>query len=78
MIERSPLARKYVGVKRRKKMMDEIEELWSLADECREWERAGTDDTPFGLHRTAEAKEFKRLAEKIDWIARRLAARMPT
>lgn len=59
-------------------MMDEIEELWKLAEECREWARETTHAAADTKLRDDLQAEFDRLAEKIDWIARRLAARLPT
>jgi hypothetical protein len=57
-------------------MMDEIEELWALAEECRGWEvqmrrRSQAADEQ-------AANQFRRLFVKLDEIARRLAARLPT
>ena len=68
------------------KMMDEIEELWSLADECRQWAKQALtlkslaeDDVVFDEYdRLAAGNEFKRLAKQLDAIAGRLAARLPT
>jgi len=56
--------------------MDEIEELWALAEECRGWEvqmrrRSQAADEQ-------AANQFRRLFVKLDEIARRLAARLPT
>jgi len=52
-------------------MLDEIEELWALANECREWARTWKSDSQ-------TSREFLRVADKLDEIANRLAARMPT
>ena len=58
------------------RMRDEIEELWSLADDCREWAKQQMAyEVPTV---TATRIEFQRLADKLDEIAKRLAARMPT
>jgi hypothetical protein len=53
-------------------MREEIEDLWSLAEECRVWERHlhGHDAV---MTREFVATEFKRLADKLDEIAKRLA-----
>jgi len=51
-------------------MLDEIEELWKLAEECRAWAA--------GLQDRFVADEFIRLAKQLDEIAMRLAARLPT
>jgi hypothetical protein len=62
-------------------MMDEIEELWKLADECREWARGPLDHPKPGQpspNPRAVCNEFERLAKKLDEIANALAARMPT
>jgi hypothetical protein len=67
-------------------MTDEIEELWSLADECRQWAKQALTlkslaegDVVFDEYdRIAAGNEFKRLAQKLDEIAGRLAARLPT
>ena len=50
------------------------EELWSLADECREWAKVHGVDQPASedVHR-AMVNEFKRLADTLDAIAARLA-----
>lgn len=61
-------------------MNDEIEELWTLADECSAWAKASRenyqkDEDP--RERQCEI-EFNRLATKLDEIAKRIAARMPT
>lgn len=57
-------------------MMDEIEDLWSLADECRAWMH---QHEGYAVPRVSETRdEFKRLADKLDEIAKRLAARLPT
>lgn len=56
-------------------MIEEIEELWKLAEECREWAKVepGDREGP-GWAR----EEFQRLAMKLDDIAKRLGARLPT
>jgi hypothetical protein len=51
-------------------MIDEIEELWKLAEECRTL--AGC------LRDRLVADQFTRMAEQLDEIANRLAARLPT
>lgn len=60
-------------------MIDEIEELWSLADECRTWEKAFQPRTGHTVPTVREVEgEFRRLASRLDEIAKDLAARMPT
>ena len=52
-------------------MMQEIEELWALADECREWS--------FNKLLSKEIQEeYLRLSKQLNEIAKRLAARLPT
>ena len=59
-------------------MMDEIEELWALAEECREWSH-NTGTHSIGSHSDLQIEEeFRRLAQKLDDIGNRLAGRMPT
>ncbi|MET1112383.1 MAG: hypothetical protein ABWX67_12730 [Allosphingosinicella sp.] len=53
-------------------MRDEIEDLWSLADECREWSKLSREQDNLG-----EMAEFNRLAKKLDEIAKRLAEKEP-
>jgi len=50
---------------------DEIEDLHALADECREWGCEPHDELTEEEVR-AVAGEFKRLADKLDAIAKRL------
>jgi hypothetical protein len=51
-------------------MSNEIEELHSLADTCREWStEAGT------LREHSHAIAFRHLADQLDAIAKRLAER---
>jgi len=59
-------------------MRDEIEDLNALADECREWAKVHGVDQPASedVHR-AMVNEFKRLANKLDEIAKRLAKENP-
>ena len=59
-------------------MMDEIEDLHALADECREWAQGLTLAPIEAKLRHDIQVEFARLADKLDEIAKRLAARMPT
>ena len=56
-------------------MIFQIEDLFSLADECREWARdKGARKT---LDDDATAQEFKRLADRLDVIAKSLAKDIP-
>jgi hypothetical protein len=57
---------------------DEIEELWSLAEECRAWSRIYGADRPASedVHR-AMINEFRRLADKLDVVASALAKKEP-
>lgn len=57
-------------------MNDILEELWSLADECREWARGDIDDRD--VKAAAVRAEFNRLARRLDAIAKDLGARLPT
>jgi hypothetical protein len=60
---------------------EDIGELWTLADECREWAREETDLGTKRINRVdpyAVAAEFQRLSDRLDDIAKRLAARLPT
>jgi len=51
----------------------EIEDLWSLADECRDWAKPGfRTDEPLNHDPADVQREFKRLADKLDEIAKRL------
>jgi len=67
-------------------MIDEIEELHALADECREWAKEALTLKPLAegevivdeYDRIAAGNEFKRLARKLDDIASSLGARLPT
>lgn len=59
-------------------MLDEIEELWALAEECREWMKGIDKVEPAMSSDKVLVREFKRLADKLDDIAKRLAGRMPT
>lgn len=59
-------------------MIDEIEELWKLADEAREHARKRSEDPDRNEQLVAEMREFLRLAKKLDEIANSLAARLPT
>lgn len=58
-------------------MTDEIEDLYALADECREWAQTSRDH----YQRDEDVRErqcelqFTRLAKKLDDIAKRLADR---
>jgi hypothetical protein len=60
-------------------MIDEIEELHALADECREWANRVHISQGERVPSPEEySRECKRLATKLDEIAKRLAARLPT
>jgi hypothetical protein len=55
-------------------MRDAIEDLHALADECREWAKPGfRPDEPFNPDPAAVQQEFKRLADKLDTIAKQIA-----
>jgi hypothetical protein len=56
-------------------MRDEIEELWSLAEECREWARPVDDADKTTAHVRACKAQFWRLAKKLDAIAKTLSTR---
>jgi len=52
---------------------ENIAALWALADECREWARTGIrPDEQFNSDPADVQREFKRLADKLDAIAKRL------
>lgn len=61
-------------------MTDEIEKLWSLADECREWCKAigprPANSPPSPTTHDIQA-ELARLAKRLDAIAKRLAEKQP-
>lgn len=57
-------------------MIEELEKLWALADECREWSQQTNFLTV--QRRIATMQQFKRIADELDGIAKRLAGRMPT
>jgi hypothetical protein len=58
-------------------MIDEIEDLWKLAAECREWAQQPNPVQTDDWDRVIRG-QFKRLADRLDEIASALAARMPT
>jgi len=54
-------------------MKDEVEDLHALADECREWAKVHGVDQPAAADvHSAMVTEFKRLADQLDAIAKRL------
>jgi hypothetical protein len=55
-------------------------ELEDLADECRNWSVATPSwvDRFHHRHAVATRNQFKRLADKLDEIAKRLAEKLPT
>jgi hypothetical protein len=59
-------------------MIDEIEELWKLAEECRKRARERANEPDRSASLVAEMRELLRTADRLDEIARRLGARLPT
>lgn len=50
-----------------------LEDLHALADECREWAKLRREGAYLPDERETMAREFARIADKIDAIAKRLA-----
>lgn len=59
------------------RIKEAIEDLWSLADECREWAQGLTLAPIEAKLRHDIQVEFARLADKLDEIAKRLAGKEP-